>query len=71
MIDCPCGGQTTPANAKADGARLDWQECGACGRCGLYSLHVSNVMVARGHAARRAFTDERLIYQIKGRASEK
>jgi hypothetical protein len=55
MSQCPCGNGTTTHRARHKAARLSWQYCGACKRCGCWRLRIGGVLVARDEPARRAF----------------
>lgn len=55
MSQCPCGNGTTTHRASHGRARLSWQHCGACKRCGCWRLRIGGLIVARDDAARRAF----------------
>lgn len=70
---CPCGGFTLKQKAKRDGLTLRYARCGACGRCGGFSLRAHGITLTRGEVARRAFGDvkmtERLVSRAKHRVS--
>ena len=54
-MQCKCGGQTTErVNVRGD-ARLVFDECRACGRCGGWRLHVASRYVTGGEYARVQF----------------
>lgn len=58
---CHCGGQTVRKRACEGDATLNWQQCGACGRCDRFELHICDVQAANRQAARRVFHDAAVI----------
>jgi len=56
-IGCPCGGMAYPKKSQRGGAVLRWKECGACGRCGRFVLHVDGECVARGSDAQSRYNE--------------
>jgi hypothetical protein len=70
---CHCGGQTIRMRAREGDATLKWHQCGACGRCDGFELHICDVQAANGQAARRVSHDPAVIalmsrrYRKRGR----
>lgn len=70
-VCCPCGGFTVGRVAKEKGAVLAFEECGSCGRCGYFKLHVDGELVAKEQTARRMFQDANAIEAVRKRLGAK
>ena len=55
MIICPCGNPTMREREAESGARLTYERCGACGRCGIWRLSGIGGQLFKGERARVLF----------------
>lgn len=71
-MSCGCGGRLAAQKAGRQRLVLRWMCCGACGKCGRFTLWAHGVRLASGQVARRLFGDdamtERLLATARRRA---